>query len=244
MELYQIERKILASDVDLHRRLRPTALFTLLQEASIAHTEALGAGREKTLDRGLLWVLTLQNVTLRTVPEYDDRITLQSWPGPMMHLLFPRYYRILDAAGNTAVQAAALWVLVDAETRKTVSPQEAGVFVPGMVLGTEPPFPRAPRSLPVVRETCCTVPYSAADLNGHMNNARYPELAMDLLPPEVLARPLASAEIEYGGEARLGSAFTVAWGREDPSCYFEGTDGDGRRIFRLRMTFQKEENAL
>ena len=34
-----------SKDVDLHRRLRTSRLFELLQEASIRHTEQLGMGR-------------------------------------------------------------------------------------------------------------------------------------------------------------------------------------------------------
>ena len=60
MSIYSIEYRILSSDTDANRRLRLSRLFTLLQEASIAHTTELGMGREKTLDRGLLWIVTLQ----------------------------------------------------------------------------------------------------------------------------------------------------------------------------------------
>ena len=60
--------KLRSRDVDMHRRLRTSELFKLLQEASIRHTEALGMGREKTLDRGILWVLLMQRGHLHFRP--------------------------------------------------------------------------------------------------------------------------------------------------------------------------------
>lgn len=240
MEIYRIERKLLASDVDVRRRLRLSTLFTMLQEASIAHTEALGAGRDKTLDRGILWVLTMQNLRVFRMPEYDERVTVESWPGPTMHLLFPRYYRLLDGAGKTLAEGSALWVLMDERDRAPVSPQETGVVVPGTRREGQPAFPHAPRSLPTREVGTFTVPYSYADLNGHMNNARYPDLVMDLLPREAWKDDVASVDVEYCGEARLGDSMRILGGSDGTEHYYEGESG-GRRIFRLRLSLKKEE---
>ena len=107
--MYRIPYQILSSDTDANRTLRLSRLFTLLQEASIAHTTLLGMGRERTLDRGLLWIVTLQRAQILRLPVYDERIVLKSWPGKTMHLLFPRYYRIEDEQGHALVAASALW---------------------------------------------------------------------------------------------------------------------------------------
>ena len=71
MSIYSIEYKILSSDTDANRTLRLSRLMTMLQEASIAHTTALGMGREMTLDRGLLWIVTLQQAKITRLPVYD-----------------------------------------------------------------------------------------------------------------------------------------------------------------------------
>ncbi|MBS6461751.1 MAG: hypothetical protein KH349_07390, partial [Clostridium sp.] len=47
--IYTVHKKMLADDVTMFRKLRPSVLLRLIQEISIAHTEALGAGRAKTL---------------------------------------------------------------------------------------------------------------------------------------------------------------------------------------------------
>ena len=71
MSVYREEILLRSKDVDLFRRLRLSRLFELLQEASIRHTEQLGMGREKTLDKGLLWVVTMQRCEISRMPEYD-----------------------------------------------------------------------------------------------------------------------------------------------------------------------------
>ena len=75
------------------------------------------------------------------MPEYDETITLESWPGETMHLLFPRYYRVLDEKGAVLLSASALWALVDQETRRMVFPDRHGVVIEGEVTGHEIALP-------------------------------------------------------------------------------------------------------
>ena len=72
MSEYREEILLRSKDVDMFRRLRTSELFRLLQEASIRHTELLGMGRDKTLDRGILWVLLMQRAEITRMPEYDE----------------------------------------------------------------------------------------------------------------------------------------------------------------------------
>ncbi|MBQ1632529.1 MAG: hypothetical protein II049_06885, partial [Clostridia bacterium] len=209
MSIYKTDYTVLSSDTDANRRLRLSRLFTMLQEASIAHTTVLGMGREKTLDRGLLWIVTLQQAKIWRMPEYDERIRLKSWPGKMMHLLFPRYYRIEDETGNALVEASALWALMDEKTRRVVFPELFGVKIRGVHTGKEIPLPAAPKMPANAQESTFNVPYSFVDLNGHMNNTRYFDLAEDRMPKELHERHLVGIQTEYAKEAKEGDTILL-----------------------------------
>ena len=236
MSVYTEELRLRSKDVDMYRRLRTSELFRLLQEASIRHTEQLGMGREKTLDKGLLWVLLLQTAEIGRMPEYDERIVLKSWPGKTMHLLFPRYYRLETAAGEHLLSASALWGLVDADTRKMAFPERFGVEIEGVVTGEEIALPSAPRRLACTESRPFTVPYSFVDLNGHMNNTRYFDLAEDCIPAAAEGRALRRIQTEYVSEARFGERFTVSWGEENGEYFLIG-EGE-RPFFRMRMCYR------
>ncbi len=182
MSVYEREFRLRSSDVDMNRRLRLSVLFSMTQEAAIAHTEELGMGREKTLDRGLLWVVTQQSAEVSRMPEYDERVILRSWPGKTMHVFFPRYCALDTADGEPLVRTAAMWVLVDAQTRRLVFPGRRGIEIAGTQTGDEIPLPAAPKPLECTGSRGFTVPYSLVDLNGHMNNTRYFDLAEDAVP--------------------------------------------------------------
>ena len=236
MTLYRTTHTLLSSDVDASRRLRLSTLFTMLQEASIAHTTALGMGRDKTLDRGLLWIITLQQATIRRLPLYDETIELTSWPNPSMHLYFPRSYRITDANGTVLVEASALWALMDRDTRRIVFPEEHGIAIEGAAFPDDPPLPR-PLRLPVLEQAqSLVVPYSYTDLNGHMNNTRYFDLAEDRMPDALRMQSIQKIQAEYSAEARANETITLRTFAEEHVFSMSGeTD---KRLFRMQLEYR------
>ncbi len=237
MSVDREELLLRSKDVDLYRRLRLSRLFELLQEASIRHTERLGMGRDKTLDKGLLWVVTMQRCEIARLPEYDERVTLTSWPGEMMHVFFPRYYRLADAEDNTLVSASALWMLVDEKTRKMVFPDEWGVEIKGVETGREIALPTGLKKLAFTEEASFTVPFSYVDLNGHMNNTRYFDLAEDRIPAAAEGKRLKRVCSEYTAEARFGDRLTLRWGREGGRWLLEGASD--RPCFRIELAYEE-----
>ena len=237
--MYEKEYRILSSDTDAFRRLRLSRLFTFLQEASIAHTTELGMGREKTLDRGLLWIVTLQQADISRLPVYDERIRLFSWPGDTMHLLFPRYYRVEGGNGETLVSGCALWALMDSGTRRIIFPEEYGIGIAGERTGAETALPSAPRSPKDGETDRFTVPYSYVDLNGHMNNTRYFDLAEDRMPEELRSGRAERVRAEYSREARLGDEVTLQSERADGTYLISGACG-GQKLFKLDLSYGRD----
>ena len=233
MENYSEKYKILSSDADMYRRLRLSRLVTLLQEAAIAHTESLGAGREKTLDRGFLWALVMQEIRISRIPVYDDVITVESAPGKMMHTFYPRYYKISDKNG-VMLQASALWVLMDRESRAMLSPERTGVTIDDASEDFDAFMPSPPR-VPSGDAFPFTVPYSYSDLNGHMNNARYFDLADDTMSPALRCRDVKTVRVEFTGEARPGDTVSLQTSSDDSSFLLSGSST--RRLFRLGLEF-------
>ena len=238
--LYERTLRIRSQHVTCCRRLRLSALLTFFQEASIAHTEALGVGREKTLDRGLLWIITKQHINIRRMPEYDEEITIRSWPGETMHVLFPRFYEVI-CRGDVIITGSALWMLIDAESRGFIFPDEYGIEIQKMDADRTIPLPdpirdRLPEAGdPRIHTVSRTASFSLLDINGHINNCGYFDLTDDLIPISVhaSAHP-GTVDAEYLSEIRPGEDFEIAWVEEDGSWLFEGRSD--RPKFRIKFT--------
>ena len=235
------ERSLLlgSEHVDCFRRLRTSTLFELLQTASIRHTEELGVGRDKTLDRGLLWVNVRQYVLIARMPAYDERITLRSWPGRTLRVLFPRYYEILSERGEPLVRGSAVWSLMNAESRTAAFPDEHCIEIAGTETGRELPYLTRILTTETPNRFDFTVPYSYVDLNGHMNNTRYFDLIEDRLPAVKAGKLLREIHTEYAAEAKLDAVLHVAWGEEKDRYYVNASTD--RTCFRMGLRY--EENG-
>ena len=233
---YRVTYKLKNRDVNMFMRLRTSVLYEMMQEVSIAHTEELGMGRQMTLDRGLLWVIIQHRMDFFAPMEYDDEIIVESWPGKTMHVLFPRYYRIMKKDGTLCAEGNALWALIDASARRFVFPEKYGIRIEEEVTGCESePVRRMERKMPgKIAEW--TVPFSVCDLNGHMNNSRYYDLAEDHMPLSLLERDVRTIETEYVNEARRGEVLTLRCEAGEDERYFLGETE--KTCFRMRWKFR------
>ena len=241
------EKKVLirSEQVDMTRRLRMSDLFRLLEEASIAHTEALGCTKDKTLDRGLLWIITRQLVEIEEMPAYDEEITVRSWQGDMQHVFFPRFYEI-ERGGRVLVKGQALWMLMEEATRSMAMPEDYGIFIPGRPGAGDMALPAVvvPKTAgePVLSSELVTR-FSQIDINGHMNNTRYFDMIDDMLHSG--ACPQAGSASAFGtpkkvlanymSELKLGVPFTLHQYKDAGTLYFEGT-GE-KPYFRIRYDY-------
>lgn len=240
-KIYSASRKILADDVNMLRELRTSVFLREVQEAAIAHTEALGAGRDKTLDRGALWIVVRLRAEIARMPEYDEKVVLRSWPGATMHVLFPRYYELATEEGETCVRASAIWMLMDEKTRRMAFPEKYGVKLPAVRTGTELPLPEGVREEETEKVFVHPVRFSDVDINGHMNNSRYLDAVEDALGADFLSRNrLTDFEIEYKSEVKCGRRLTIAHSEKDGRICCVGRTGSNV-CFRFTAGYEERE---
>lgn len=204
------------------RQLSFSRLLEFFQDASIARTEALDMGRDKTLDKGLLWVIARQKVEIRRMPVYDEAITLRAWPLETMHILFPWQYEVVSR-GEVIISGSAVWTLIDEKSRHFIFPEEHGIRIPGEGPG-QPSLSSYRHSFSDEARTARLMPrYADLDLNGHMNNCRYFDVIWDLLPEEMqtISRPLR-LEAEYMKEVKGGEWLEIRYEESGGAWHFEG----------------------
>ncbi len=233
MEDFSRTLRIKTHQVDAFLRLKGSALLNIFQEISVEQTELMGYRRDKSLDRGLLWVILKEVIDIHRMPLYDEAITIYTYPNKRMHNIFPRSYYIKDEKGEVIVEGKVLWALIDINNRKMIDPIEHGIDIPD--LSNNRPFKMPFNKLDATcldKEVSLKALYSYCDLNGHINNTRYLDIAMDLLPLDLLKeRPLKRVDIEYHHEIKLGEEFLVKYGNNNNIYYFASSP------FRLELVY-------
>ncbi len=215
-----------------NRELRLSALFRFIQEIAISDTENLGYPKQKTLDRGLLWVVGKQRIEIKRMPKYGERVELSTHPGAKTPFLFPRYYTMKQEE-ETLLSAGSVWTLIDCKTRQMINPAEKGIVIEGENLEGDVSFQFPMKSFPLLGRCHFVASWRDCDLNGHLNNASYLDLAESMIPDAyLLSHTPCLVEIAYRKEIPLGSEVEVEYGNEGDEYVFSCPSFFLRIVFR------------
>ena len=211
-------------DCDMYKRLKPSALFELFQDANQLHTEALGFGNVFLEQHNLLWVIGRSVCQIEHMPVFGQTIHLTAWNEKPKMGLYSWQYRLTDERDNELVRANSLWVLVDKSTRTMLmqTPDYCSITYPQPP--EEPYNPRirmhyaGERSVKTLQTT-----YTDTDQNGHISNLRYLDWVSDL-PGSAFHRSheLASLAIDYRSEIMADESIQLEWAMNQNKLYCSG----------------------
>lgn len=235
--VFMVPHQVDSTETDMFSRMRLSAFFRLLQKVSVLHCEALGAGRKVTLDQGILWVVTMQHGEFTRMPCYEEKVIIETWPGNTVYSLFPRYYRMLDTDGGELARVSSIWTHVDMNSREVISPAKSGIKIDPVVTGNEISMPMVPRSIAPERNLNYRVPYSYIDLNHHMNNSCYYDLAENEFRPSREGRAVKTIDAMYSGELHLDDDVRISAGHEGNRYYISGEKE--KRMFAISMVYHQ-----
>ncbi|MEA4898226.1 MAG: thioesterase [Christensenellaceae bacterium] len=230
---------VAVSDCDADGRLKPSALLTLMQELAEVNAAGLGAGRVKLVEDGICWVLYRLRYAFSLLPAVGDRLRATTWPSGLKGPFFERGFRFEDTAGAMIGEAITTWVLFDIDKRRVLRPSALKTPVPinaELSCSLAPPGALRMEGLePVERRT---VRYTELDVNGHMNNARYADWALDLLRSGGEARPVRGMQINFIAEGRLHDQVTLSARLTEAGALIEGRrDGEARAMFEIEARY-------
>lgn len=232
-----------ASDCDLYGRLRPDALFVAMQEGGEHHAAELGAGHDAMLERGLFFALTRVHVSVSRPPRCSETVRHTTWPGVCNRFFFPRFHVFTLEDGTPLASCAALWVTLDVNARKIVSPLTIDLGFPDT--GDLPVPTAANPRLPTLGENAVQMErapvYSEFDMNGHVNNTRYIAWLSDAIGKKTLSGAyICDLVASYEKEIREESPMHLLLSRSGNEFAFRVESPSGEKHFSAGCTLATE----
>ena len=179
--MYKKEFIISNNDVDYRFNLKPANLYRIFQDIALKATEEVGSDSISLSKRGIDWVITRMDVEIKRLPHCNEKITVCTYPGKDLAMLYPRFFFILDEKNEVIIRASSIWALIDAKTRKVIVDKDTIKKLPPETSEYELPLPgkiAASENNNLIENR--TIHYSDLDFNCHMNNVSYVELLMDV----------------------------------------------------------------
>ena len=228
-----------------HGRVSLRTLCNYMEEAAGKHAEALGCGLEAMHEQGITWVLVRQRIELGYMPVAEEQLVVHTWPVGQERLSFRRDFH-MECNGHTVLRAVTYWVIMNTTTRKLefMPPWAQSLAFPQAGLALEngdiriPPVPCAFfAEAPAVaggasgaEEAAGAVPgpefpvrLADIDSNGHVNNVRYMDFALEAAHcfsasrGKAVGEPaLAGLDIVFRAEALWGDIVASASMPEHP----------------------------
>lgn len=176
--------KIEYQNVDYNGEYKYADLLSKLSNLATKNAIEIGLWNE-SFQGQYGWVLVKQTVKLKRPIYVGENLTISTRAKGERKIQFFRTY---DLKVNDEVVGGAysIWTLIDLNKRRIVRPQKVGIIMPeceeyvSYVESYE-----ALLEIETHKQITREVLYSDVDLNKHMNNARYLEWVMDLLPDEI-----------------------------------------------------------
>ncbi len=237
-----IEREFLVDsrDTDLHGLCRPSALLGFLQEMATAHSEVLGISRRVMLERhNSIWLLARLWYRLDRPVLRDQTLTVRTWTRGATGAVSYRDFDLL--VGDVRVgEAVTSWVLADVDSRSirimSKMPEVVGAAVPACVKDKKLSRFPMPKDLSELMRR--PVYYSDTDINGHMNNTRYIDVACDAVRFDRMAgQYLSEVMVNYSQECLPGDTLCILGKQEGETWFIRGADGAGAAHFDTALRF-------
>ena len=234
------EYRIKLSDINRENKATNKAILSYLEDVGGKHSDLAGYGILNIPKTHLSWILIEWKLQVIRRPNYGENIRATTWSKNAIRCYAYRDFKVYDEQGNVIVLAASKWVLVDTVKGKIVRIDDTLLQKYKPELGLEAfdkqyeDFDKIHEPEEYQLEAEYIVRKSDIDVNNHMHNLNYVDLANVALPDDVYNKGnLNNIRITYKKEIKLGETFKCKY-----SCV------DGKHFVIVKSQDEKITHAL
>ncbi|MDO5576743.1 MAG: thioesterase [Fibrobacter sp.] len=238
-DLYRVH----SYEVDAFQRLGIVNLCHYFQESAWNHAEHLGLGFDALGNKGNIWVLVKLKIQMERIPVWNEQIEISTWSKGKKSLYALRDFELSDSSGQCIIKGASEWVIIDAERRR---PQRLDSLFDNIpTLSERNCFDERVSTIDSVELADnsheYSVRYSDLDFNGHVNNAKYLQMALDTFDSNFFREHVPSAiEVNFRSEAEEGQVVEILRKNLGNSDVFSiRKQGESQDLCRISIKWKK-----
>lgn len=217
--IYTETFKMAAKDIGKENKIKDRAILEILENIATYHSDKVGYGVNDINKTKLAWVLLEWKLQVLNRPKYGQILTVNTWGKGMNKFFTCRDYEIYDEENNLCAIATSKWALINLENTKMerlteeivniYKPEEKSVFKNEKLDKIKMP---TTFSSQIEYKVC----RKDIDINQHMHNLYYLDLAYEAIPEEVYnQRPFDNIRISYKKEIKLGDNLNCKYAKQD-----------------------------
>jgi len=234
-------------DSDLKKRATIQSLLRFFEDIAILHSEYVKLGIDYYFQHNVGWVLYKWDIKIARYPEFKETVRVRTTASYLKGFQAFRYFDILDLKGEHLVTANSMWLFINPVTRKPMNITEdifKGYDVDKNKM-TELEFGKIESLKKIDAQKDFDIRYIDIDTNNHVNNIRYVDWALELIPINIiheytLKRLLVNYKKETSYGKIIASSIDIGDEGENLKCIHQITSGE--TLLCLVETSWEKEN--
>ncbi len=217
-----------ANDVDFNNVVSVTNMLRYMQDAANYEMEEDGMSYNALFKAGYSFVLSRIRMSFYSPIYSHDKIEVQSWACESRGVQFNRCYRILRD-GAIMAEAVSVWALVGVNDKRLHRVNELDFpYRKDEMLELDMPTRfKLPEGVDMRLVGEREVEYADVDMNGHMNNTKYPDVLCSHVSGGMRGKRVVTMGISFLSEAPLGEVIKIYSGESDGVSYIRTVKENG-----------------
>lgn len=218
MAFIEKELHLTIRDIDRKTNLTNKAILSFFEDIGGYHSDLAGYGLKQIEQTRISWVLLHWKFkVLKRIKYSDGNIRIKTWSRGCIRACTIRDFEIYDSAGNLCVIGTSKWTLIHLENglmRLTDELLNNYQAEPDIAIDFDFKKIQEPENYSNIYKY--TVSRRDLDINGHMHNLNYLDLAYEALPKDVYENnSFDDVEIMYKKGAFLGDKLKCLYSNID-----------------------------
>ena len=188
--VYKEKYRIGIEDVAHNSQATNKALLSIMEDIACAHSADVGYGVPEVETKHRAWVLLDWKIKVIKRPAYGCIIDASTWSRKIDRLCAYRDFELKDEGGEILAIGSSRWILTDTERRRPVrltediaalyESEDKAVFEDEI---SEPKYSK--EMFENAEEMIYNIQRRDIDINMHMHNINYLDVACEMLPEDV-----------------------------------------------------------
>lgn len=207
------------TDIGKDNKIKNIAILKILENIGGYHSDVAGYGSNDIPIKKLSWILLDWKLKVLNRPKYGQTLEVHTWAREGNKFFTYRDFEIYDEKKNLCAIATSKWTLINIEERKMSKITEEVIKCYNVEEKEVFPGEKLDR-LQIPEDFISKIRYKVIrkdiDINKHMHNLNYLDLAYEALPEEVYnSKPFDNVRIMYKKEIKLGDNVICKYTRKD-----------------------------
>ena len=224
MAVFEYKEKVGILDIRMENLLSNKGVIRILEDVACEASQDVGYGINNMNETDLTWILLSWKIEILKREKFNELLTIKTWTRESSKMFTYRDFEVYNSNNELLIKASTKWAAVSPSQGKlrAITPD---ILEKYQVENDKKVFPDVEDvKLPVFDEfdnkEVVTIHRNYIDINNHVNNLYYLDIAYEVLPDDVFENyELNNIEIVYKRQMLLNDRINCYYKKKEDGVY-------------------------